>query len=671
MSNNIKDKAASLEILKEVKDKLEGDINKTKESMGMLDFLFLGTNIDDITDVDAISNTSDIVDASELFAKNNLIVRQNGYKVDKETMLALKNKNISGGGSVVWNEYKDNSYYDPTGLITGETKLDYIHDPVYMSMKEPSEAISSYLSARTSGAILYYQPEGYTNLIGIGAFYAGDQDNLPDEFTLCLGAMKTYTLSDEPNAKWILHEEHKIPKGIVVYELPWTTHVSYALEDGQIEYCDNFARIHLKKKDLTDSVIHFWGGSKREIDLKHTIGIVVMYEVWTENDNLTGEVFAATGADQRIVFNSGNNNVKQAMSGKNWLIKPEHRLIISHNIPDKVYDELKHTANDPEYLINAFYEITKYVEPIEEVPFYYNLPKKCIIGYADESGNYLKICSVAYTSSELALFVDMGFDVDVINAYDYNSKVKKEVNIHLSSKNDTVTCKVYSDINDHITVCNDTENKVVNVYIKVPAYTYTNLTLRYFAGYSELVTFDDYFVSLFERNKFANLREDNLTKELIGEPVSIINTNKPEVTKLLVNYLYPSNIINAFKDNIETGVKYYKINGWNTDFKDEQYAEYLPPGFENQVFDVKVDYWYMDEGKTKLFGEQTWVNLYDGTTYTRTIANGVYKDWKLVIQTSLDASVEPIDGLSIRDSSTGTIYNLKITNGEIAITPTE
>ena len=32
---------------------------------------------------------------------------------------------------------------------------------------------------------------------------------------------------------------------------------------------------------------------------------------------------------------------------------------------------------------------------------------------------------------------------------------------------------------------------------------------------------------------------------------------------------------------------------------------------------------------------------------------------------------EPVDGISVRDSATGTIYNLKITNGEIAITPTE
>lgn len=669
MDNNIKNKAASLEILKEVKDKLEGDINKTKESMGMLDFLFPGTNIDDITDVDAISNTSDIVDASELFAKNNLIVRQNGYKVDKETMLALKNKNISGGGSVVWNEYKDNSYYDPTGLITGETKLDYIHDPVYMSMKEPSEAISSYLPARTSGAILYYQPEGYTNLIGIGAFYAGDQDNLPDEFTLCLGAMKTYTLSDEPNAKWILHEEHKIPKGITVYELPWTTHVSYALEDGQIEYCDNFARIHLKKKDLTDSVIHFWGSSKREIDLKHTIGIVVMYEVWTENDNLTGEVFAATGADQRIAINSGSNNVKQAMSGKNWLVKPEHRLVISHNIPDAVYDSLKYTANDPERLINEYYKVENYVEEIEKKPFYYDLPKKCIIGYAEESGNYLKICSIAYNSETIKKFVNIDFDVNIVSHADSNTKIKKEFNVIISTINDTATCTVYTEHDDNcnnaIKVCNDIENKVVNIYVEVQTWVYTNLTINHIIGYTDLVTFDDYFVSLFERESLSNIKENNLTKELIGEAIKIKFVNDSSFINIS-----SSTINNLLRDNIKKGSNIYIINGWDTSFQNEEYKDIIPPSFGSSYYIIESVFYY-NNNETTLYGKQTWTKLSTGEQYVRTIVNNVFKDWKMIVQLSPDASVEPIDGLPIRDSSTGAIYNLKITNGEIAITPIE
>lgn len=170
---------------------------------------------------------------------------------------------------------------------------------------------------------------------------------------------------------------------------------------------------------------------------------------------------------------------------------------------------------------------------------------------------------------------------------------------------------------------------------------------------------------MFERELLSNIKENNLTKELIGEAIEIKFVNDSSFINIS-----SSTINNLLRDNIKKGSNIYIINGWDTSFQNEEYKDIIPPSFGSSYYIIESVFYY-NNNATTLYGKQTWTKLSTGEQYVRTIVNNVFKDWKMIIQSSPDASVEPVDGISVRDSATGTIYNLKITNGEIAITPTE
>lgn len=324
-----------------------------KVSDRAVDFL-AAKGMDDPLSVTIIEETTASVDAtdnSECFTGQNIVVNKDTYKLGKDAVLALESKSLAGNGSVIWNGWTNVGSSVGNSMLSGKIKVRYADDPVYMAMKLPSESVHPTVSERVNGSILYYQPSGYTNLINIGAIYAPDASVLPDTFTVCLGKMAVYTLSNAPNAKWKLHEQFNVPPGFALYQLPWTSSddTKYFISESNITTYDTHIKFQLSKSDLDNKCLHFYGSNSFAIDIPNCKAIVCMFEAWTETDGAADKLFAAIGADQR-----GGGAVRQAFSGRNWNLMTEKRTVIGHNISDALYDELRETQNDPRILLENF-----------------------------------------------------------------------------------------------------------------------------------------------------------------------------------------------------------------------------------------------------------------------------------------------------------------------------
>lgn len=310
-------------------------------------------------------------DNSAYFDKEYIVVQKDTYKVDKDTMLSLQNKKLIGNGSVAWKDWDtiDHRWTDSAfdgEMLSGVLKVRYADDPIYLSMKLPSEGtfISETNHSKASDYIIRpgmrdFNTSGiYETVNNMGAIMPIVEPNstdskLPDEIIICIGNMSLYTLSGEPNAKWKLHDRCSNPIGYGMFSLPWSSNdVASAIDSGKVTKCDGYTRFALTKEDFTrhpsvsGSVarcLHFWANHK-DLDLSKQEAVITFFEVWTETPEAVGQFYTSSGCDQK---SSDGNNITQLFWGRNVLLQTKKTVITGHNISDTLYDELRDTPNDP------------------------------------------------------------------------------------------------------------------------------------------------------------------------------------------------------------------------------------------------------------------------------------------------------------------------------------
>jgi len=320
-------------------------------------------NRDSVCVIEETGASIDSGDNSAYFSAEYIVVQNDTYKVDKATMLSLPNKKLVGNGSVAWKDWdsihqgwKDAENAD---MLSSALKARYADDPVYLSMKLPSEA---NFKVETIDRVIRpgmrasdYAATDLVTVNNIAAIYAVDYENLPDEVVICIGNMSLYTLSKEPNAKWRLHDKCSIPEGYGMFSLPWNSanETTTSIPDTQISIRDNYIRFTLSKNDfspVTDMVensvgraLHFWG-KHQGLDLSNTAAIITFLEVWTETEGVDDNLYVAIGCDRK---NATRTKISQLFWGRNVLLDKEKKIIAGHNISDALYDQLRDTPNDP------------------------------------------------------------------------------------------------------------------------------------------------------------------------------------------------------------------------------------------------------------------------------------------------------------------------------------
>lgn len=289
-------------------------------------------------------------DNSKRFLSGSVSTDNKVYYVDTATMLTLsQSKNITGSGYIRWDGWKALS---KESILSGNLKVEYINDDVYTSMKTPSE-VQTFMSFRVNPSIISYKPEGHVNVLGMGAIYSVPNAELPESFDVYIGKMKTFALmaGDE---QWHVIDEHdslNSTKYFGFYMLPWTTHISYKVPEAIMEKGEGYVKFNLTKANLTNQVLHFWG-SKQPCKSEDIIGLVTIYEIWSDTPDITGKLAATIGIDHR----TSAGVVQQAFSGRNYAVTNSKRLVIGHNMPDDVYDWCVANGKSPQVCLDLFYQ---------------------------------------------------------------------------------------------------------------------------------------------------------------------------------------------------------------------------------------------------------------------------------------------------------------------------
>lgn len=336
---------------------------------------------------DAIENRSSLVvvedtaasladdNNSEFFEAEYLVVNDGPYKLDTAGMIGLVGKKMVGSGSVQWNEWPTSQFasYDMT-MNKEPLKVRYSDDPIYVSMKIPSEARIAGTDKNGNPADFVTHPgmkptdsnhalKHYQYINSLGAIIPVDYTQLPDEVVICIGRMAVYTLSKEPNATWKLFDYVDRPRpNAALFYLPWPDCQNdyESIDKSKIQEFENYTQYTLTREDFAPNktlwptsiakTLHFWGNAEKEIDIDNTLAIIELFEVWTDTEYAAPLLYTAAGVDRK----NDAGDISQAFWGRNVILSMEKTIIAGHNISDALYDRIRDTGADPRFVYDDY-----------------------------------------------------------------------------------------------------------------------------------------------------------------------------------------------------------------------------------------------------------------------------------------------------------------------------
>lgn len=280
--------------------------------------------------------------------------------LDKEDIQnAVAYKEYSGDGYLSWNGWCD---MKKNGLLSSFLEVSLLDDPIYTSMKLPSENTNYFYQTRVNASIMDDNVSGHSKACGIGAFYPVYGEKLPDTFNLCVGRFMVFVLKYGENSEWEPLGENTFLQRISnlqIRPLPWTEQmeISATRPVDKVKFNEEYIEFNLTAEDLMQteqnpdgSVVHFYS-DKLPIVSDEIRACVVIYEMWSDTPEIEGKVVATIG------FDFWADSSYQMFSGHNYLVTNEHRQVIGHNISDELYDALLEEGKSPMKCWEYFMEI--------------------------------------------------------------------------------------------------------------------------------------------------------------------------------------------------------------------------------------------------------------------------------------------------------------------------
>ena len=268
------------------------------------------------------------------------------YKLNRKSILQIAYGCItgtvetSGQGSVVWDKWKDGSgnicKNNAELLNYGIIPAEKLRDPLFLSMKLPSE--SNHYMNRVNGSFHYKDSfdEDYANAVAIGAIYRNAEEDaeIPDNFTLCLGRIKLYVMNND-SEYWVLADNSKYPATPSLYKEGWDG--STKSVNDKIQYFDDHIEIALTKEDFEGYILHFWGNTRCEgVQTSNHRYVISAFDCWIKEPEYEKLFVSAIGVD----FRNAEGTIRQAYSGRSQYVMSYPRTLWGHTIPDADYDEV-------------------------------------------------------------------------------------------------------------------------------------------------------------------------------------------------------------------------------------------------------------------------------------------------------------------------------------------
>ena len=262
--------------------------------------------------------------------KNNSLTIQ---YLSREAILNANEKDYKEGTLLKWDGYKASS----NGVHDGIIPVSLLGDDIYCAMNLPSESRSdeTIRMCRDNGNMMNKMSEKQSTLTGMGAIYKTTGINLPENFTLCLGRIKTFIFSKSAN-NWILIDEQPYPVGAYLYKMPWTEHASKKCEN--IKYFSDHMEIKMTNKEFENYALHFWG-KRTSVNQEDVLYVACAYDFWIKEVGCDGCFTATIGIDAKDAKGSNASTV-QLFYSRGLEVTTEKRTHWGQTIPNDKYDSI-------------------------------------------------------------------------------------------------------------------------------------------------------------------------------------------------------------------------------------------------------------------------------------------------------------------------------------------
>lgn len=251
----------------------------------------------------------------------------------KEDILNAKETDYNDNTLLKWKDYKvyENSVHD------GVIPANLLSDEIYCSMNLPSESRSDEMieMKRYNGRIMNNFSSKHSTMVGIGAIYKTSGLSLPENFTLCIGKIKTFAYL-ESIENWVLMDEQPYPTGVYLYKMPWSSHSTKKCNN--IQYYSDHIEIKLTKQEFKGYTLHFWG-KRKDIDRNDVKYVACAYDFWIKEEGYDGLFTATIGIDAKDKDGS-YDSIAQLFTGRGLEVTSNKRTQWGQTIPNSEYDPL-------------------------------------------------------------------------------------------------------------------------------------------------------------------------------------------------------------------------------------------------------------------------------------------------------------------------------------------
>lgn len=255
----------------------------------------------------------------------------NYVELNRDEILNSTSSSFSSNTFVRWNEFRQ-SWKDYNDGIIPSQLLD---DAVYCSMNLPSESQSDYMISvnRDNAHIIgdTSAPE-IQKAVAMGGLYTSTGEVLPDNFSVYLGKIVLYAFSKSENT-WVVIDSQPYPVGIAIFTLPWKNSKSTYCQN--IEYTDEYAKINLTGEEMSNNVLHFWGG-KVPINKEDYLFYASAYSFWV-SDSAENKLTAVGGIDAKAA--TGTNTIVQLYSSRGLSSSCTRKILWGHTVPNAQYSD--------------------------------------------------------------------------------------------------------------------------------------------------------------------------------------------------------------------------------------------------------------------------------------------------------------------------------------------
>lgn len=271
--------------------------------------------------------------------------------LSREKIINAKKMNYDEDVLLKWENYRPSKMMVHNGVIP--VKL--LDDDIYCSMNLPSESRSdeNIRMCRDNGNVMSEMSEKHSTLTGMGAIYKTTNVELPDDFTLCLGKIKTFIFSKSVS-NWLLIDEQPYPMGVYLYKMPWSEHVTKKCKN--IKYYSDHIEIRMTDDEFKDYALHFWG-KRTKVNQKDVLYVACAYDFWIKGAGCENKFTATIGIDAKD-GNGSNASTEQLFYSRGLNVTKKRRTHWGQTIPNEVYDSL-YDGHVLELLYNKWWNVSK------------------------------------------------------------------------------------------------------------------------------------------------------------------------------------------------------------------------------------------------------------------------------------------------------------------------